>query len=649
MVLLLLIFWNFWTLATRQPGQEQVAALPYSVFIAQARSGNVASVSIRGVEIEGAFKEPLPWPPAHPVPSPTPSGGIVPPGEKPAPASAAPPEPREKPRDYRYFRTVFPEPIGDPGLLPLLESQGVQVRAQSAATPWFVTLLLDGLPLFLLIGYFWWMGRQALNQRSSLFGFGRQKGRLYAAGQPPQVTFADVAGADSAKQQLQEEVDFLRHPKKYHEIGARIPRGVLLVGPPGTGKTLLARAVAGEAGVAFFSISGSEFVEMFVGVGASRVRDLFEQAKQAAPAIVFIDELDAVGRKRGAGIGTVNDEREQTLNQLLVEMDGFEERQEAIVLAATNRPDVLDSALLRPGRFDRQIVVPLPDVRGREGILKIHARRLHLAADVDLPEIARTTIGLSGAQLANLCNEAALIAARHNHGAVAMADFRAALDKIVLGDIRSLVLDPKARRTIAYHESGHALVAWLTPQADPVYKVTIVPHGQALGITEQRPEEERYNYPKSYLLARLDVMLGGRTAEEIVLGDITTGAENDLVAATRLARHMMVSWGMGDLGPVAYQPSGEERFLGYELGKSPEYSETTAARIDQGVQALLGERHAAVQALLSGARAALDRLAAALLDHEAVEFDELAELLGPRPGEAGAASPPMGEIEPIRH
>jgi cell division protease FtsH len=383
--------------------------------------------------------------------------------------------------------------------------------------PWFMIALANGLPLLLLVLLMVWMGRQAARSQASIFGFGRSQARRYQ-GSRSEVTFDDIAGADEAKTELQEVVDFLRNPHKYHSLGARIPRGVLLVGPPGTGKTLLARAAAGEAGVPFFSLSASEFVEMFVGVGASRVRDLFAQAKAAAPAIVFIDELDAVGRRRGAGLGTVNDEREQTLNQLLGELDGFDERHEAIVLAATNRPDVLDPALLRPGRFDRQGVVALPDRQGRAGILRIHTRRLRLASDVNLALLAGMTPGLSGADLANLCNEAALITARANRAQVARADFEEALDKLLLGRARSVVLDAAERRVVAYHEAGHTLVAWCMPAADPVHKVTIIPRRRALGSTEQLPREDRYNFNRTYLLARLAVLLGGRTAESLSWG-----------------------------------------------------------------------------------------------------------------------------------
>ncbi len=484
--------------------------------------------------------------------------------------------------------------------------------------------------MLLLIGFFWWMSARATGAaQSGMFGIGRMKARRYSSDRP-EITFNDVAGAGEAKMELQEEVDFLKQPKKYHDLGARIPKGVLLVGPPGTGKTLLARAVAGEAGVPFFSLNASEFVEMFVGVGASRVRDLFRQAKETAPAIVFIDELDAVGRRRGAGVGTVNDEREQTLNQLLGELDGFDERFEVIILAATNRPDVLDPALLRPGRFDRQVVVGLPDRQGREGILRIHTRKLRLDAKVDFQILASGTIGMSGADLANLCNEAALTAARHNHEMVSMADFEEAQDQIRLGAAQPQLMDPAERRLIAYHESGHAVVAWLTPAADPVHKVTIVPHGQALGLTEQLPGRERHNLSLSYLRARLEVMLGGRTAEEIVFDEVTTGAENDLIEATRLARRMVTRWGMGKLGLVAFKADEQQPFLGYEISQGRDYSEATAARIDQEVLGLIEQAHKDVRSCLTGNREKLDRLVDALLREETVGSDELNRILGPR-------------------
>jgi cell division protease FtsH len=531
---------------------------------------------------------------------------------------------------YTEFQTTIPSAIGDQTLMSVLEAHKVIVDLSHPSSPWLLEFLSTWFPMLLLVGFFWWMGMKASQNQSGLFGLGRSKARRYNEDQP-EVTFNDVAGADEAKSDLQEEVDFLRHPAKYHSVGARIPRGVLLVGPPGTGKTLLARAVAGEAGVPFFSLSASEFVEMFVGVGASRVRDLFNQAKTEAPAIVFIDELDAVGRRRGAGIGRGNDEREQTLNQLLVEMDGFDARHEVIVLAATNRPDVLDPALLRPGRFDRQVVVGLPDRKGREGIMRIHTRNLRLSPEVDLPTLARSTTGFSGADLANLCNEAALIAARHDRREVMMMDFEEAQDKVLLGGARPSLANPHERRIVAYHESGHALVAWLTPAADPVQKITIVPHGRALGVTEQLPTDDKYNYSVTYLMARLAVMLGGRTAEEIAIGDITTGAENDLVEATALARRMVTRWGMGTLGLVAFKSEDHQPFLGYDLSQGREYSEATAAKIDQEVQRLLEERHKAVHQLLTREREKLDYLVETLLHEETIGQNLLTEILGPRP------------------
>jgi cell division protease FtsH len=625
LIFVLLMLWNLWSF---MPKQSPQAALPYSAFVAQVAAGNVSETRIVGEAISGTFVHPVVWPEAKKAPETGPQAASKGGNQKPAAGE-------QKPTAYSKFRTTFPGIVGDTSLMPLLEAHRVTVDVASPSAPWFTILLTDGLPILLLVGLLVWMGRQAARSQAGMFGFARNRARRYAEDRP-KVTFGDVAGADEAKSDLSEVVDFLSHPGKYLDIGARIPRGVLLVGPPGTGKTLLARATAGEAGVPFFSISGSEFVEMFVGVGASRVRDLFTQAKAAQPCIVFIDELDAVGRRRGAGLGATNDEREQTLNQLLVEMDGFDERQQVIILAATNRPDVLDPALLRPGRFDRQVVVPLPDWKGREGILRIHTRHLRLAGDVDLERLARTATGLSGADLANLCNEAALGAARHNRTEVTMQDFDEAWDKIVLGAERTTVLTPRDRRVVAYHEGGHALVAWLTPPADSVRKVTIVPRGQALGFTEQLPAEERYNMSRTDLLARLDVMLGGRESEALVIGDITTGAENDLVQATRLARRMITRWGMGSLGPVAFTSEDEQPFLGYQLSQGRDYSEATASRIDQEVERVLAERQHVVHQLLTEARTQLDMLAEALLKEETIGNEELVRILGPRPGSGSA-------------
>jgi cell division protease FtsH len=606
------------------PGTSPPVNIPYSTFIDQVHTGNVQSVQINGSAITGVLKTPIVWPTATPG---TAQGGT------PAPPAATP-------QTYTDFRTNFPTNVGDTGLLPLLEQQNVVVDVSAPSTPW-LTILLYALPTLAIVGVVVWLGRRATRDSSGAFNFGRTQARRYEGGQR-RVTFADVAGADEAKADLEEIVDFLRDPAKYHQIGAQIPRGVLLVGPPGTGKTLMARAVAGEARVPFFSLSASEFVEMFVGVGASRVRDLFGKAKESAPAIVFIDELDAVGRRRGAGLGNTNDEREQTLNQLLVEMDGFDDRHEVIVIAATNRPDVLDPAILRPGRFDRQVTIGLPDLKGREGILEIHTRHLQLGSDVDLGIVARTTTGFSGADLANLCNEAALSAARQNRRVVAMADFEEAVDKVILGGVRSLLLNEKDRRIVAYHEAGHALVAWRQPEADPVRKVTIIPRGQALGVTEQLPEEDRYNQSRGYLRARLAVMLGGRTAEELVMDDITTGAESDLVQATRLARQMVTRWAMGGLGMMAFESDEQQPFLGYELSQGREYSEETATRIDEQVEQLLNERHEVAHQILSEQREALDALVQRLLSEETVDQEELERILGPRP--EGAQVRTVGQV-----
>jgi cell division protease FtsH len=618
LIMLGLIVWNlmsFW------PQAHPEVNLPYSAFLEQVRQNNVAKVRISGERITGSFKKPIPWPPTSSPAAPAPAA------EK-APAKPQMPV-QQPPADYGAFLVNFPKDIGDPGLLPLLESHAVEIDVKPPSTPWFAFLLTDGLPILLLVGLFVWIGRQAGRSQAGIFKFARSKAKLYEMDRP-KVMFADVAGADEAKADLQEEVDFLRNPQKYHRLGARIPRGVLLVGHPGTGKTLMARAVAGEAGVPFFSISASEFVEMFVGVGASRVRDLFLKAKEAAPAIVFIDELDAVGRRRGAGLGQTNDEREQTLNQLLVEMDGFDERNEVIIIAATNRHDVLDPALLRPGRFDRQVVVGLPDRDAREGILKIHTRPLKLSRDVDLKLLARGTPGLSGADLANLCNEAALNAARNNRLEVKMLDFETALDKVQLGEARPHLQNDRDRRIVAYHESGHAIVAWFSPEADPVHKVTIIPHGRALGVTEQLPLDDQLNFSRSYLQARLAIMLGGRTAEETVLHEITTGAENDLLEATRLARRMVASWGMGELGLAAFRSEEEQPFLGYELARGRDFSESTAALIDENVQRLLQESHDAALKIITEKRDKLDQVVEMMLEKETLDRNDLAEILGPQ-------------------
>ena len=571
--------------------------LAYSTFVAQVRAGNVTRVEIMGEQITGQFAKPY---------RATSTGQAA-------------------SQSYTAFTTTYPQVMGDQTLLPLLDHHHIQIDVLSTQN--WLTALLGLVPWIVLAALMVWSVRRMSQAGLSATNFGRATPARYTS-EAPKITFNDVAGAEEAKAELQEEVDFLRRPEKYHAIGARIPKGILLVGPPGTGKTLLARAVAGEANVPYFSLSASEFVEMFVGVGASRVRDLFKQAKQAAPAIVFIDELDAVGRRRGAGIGTVNDEREQTLNQLLGELDGFDPRDNIIVLAATNRPDVLDPALLRPGRFDRQVTIPLPDRHGRLGILLIHVKKLRLAPGVDLEKLAGLTIGMNGADLENLANEAALGAVRHNRDAVAMEDFEEALDRVRLGAATAQAADPEDLRVVAYHEAGHTVAAWLTPGADPVAKVTIVAHGMALGMTEQLPAQERKNMSASYLRARLIVMLAGRSSEELAFGEATTGAEEDLVGATKLARQMVTTWGMGSIGLLSSQSREEQPFLGYELATNHDYSEATAARIDTDVNRILEEAHSEARRLLAAARPQLDQLAQALLKDETVTADGLTRILG---------------------
>ena len=516
-------------------------------------------------------------------------------------------------------------------LVDSLNASGATVTGKDENGSALGTILIQLLPLLLIIGIFVFMGRQMSRGQQNVFGFGRSRARTHDP-ERPQVTFADVAGEDEAKKELTEVVDFLRNPAKYHQLGARLPRGVLLVGPPGTGKTLTARAVAGEAGVPFYSISASEFVEMFVGVGASRVRDLFERAKASSPAIIFIDEMDAVGRQRFAGLGGSNDEREQTLNQLLVEMDGFETSQEVIVMAATNRPDVLDPALLRPGRFDRQVTIGLPDRRGREAILAIHTRGIPIAKEVDLPGIARATTGFSGADLSNLVNEGALMAARRNRKEILNEDIDEALDKILLGTTRNGLTNLMEREVVAYHEGGHALVAHLTPGADPLRKVTIVPRGRALGVAIQTPEDDRYNVSRTYLLGRLAVALGGRAAEIVKYDEVTTGAENDLKQATGLARRMVGLWGMSDaVGPV-YLGTGEEHvFLGREIVQDKAYSDATAQRLDGAIRQIVEDSLEEALRVVRGNTDKLEALVSVLLDKETLDAVQVTEILGPRP------------------
>ncbi len=530
------------------------------------------------------------------------------------------------------FQTYAPE---DPKLVDTLISKGVEVKAEPPEeSPWYMTLFLSWAPMLLLIGVWIFFMRQMQGGSGGkgAMSFGRSRAKLINE-EHAKVTFADVAGVDEAKEELSEVVDFLREPRKFTRLGGRIPKGVLLVGPPGTGKTLLARAVAGEAGVPFFSISGSDFVEMFVGVGAARVRDLFVQGKKSAPCLIFIDEIDAVGRQRGAGLGGGHDEREQTLNQLLVEMDGFESNEGVILVAATNRPDVLDPALLRPGRFDRQVVVPTPDLRGRERILKVHSRKTPLAPEVELATIARGTPGFSGADLENLVNEAALHAAKVGKDRVEMADFEEAKDKVLMGkERRSVILSDEEKKTTAWHEAGHALIAKLLPGTDPVHKVSIIPRGRALGVTMQLPVDDRHNYSKQYLEHTMAVLMGGRVAEEIALDQRTTGASNDIERATKMAHNMVCMWGMSEkLGPLSFGDNQEQVFLGKELIHNKNYGEETAKTIDSEVRRFVEEAHERAKALLKDNFEALGWIADALLDRETISGADIDLLMEGKP------------------
>lgn len=562
--------------------QIQEARVPYSEFLTRVEGGEVEAVTIQGQEIRGYH------------------GGTA-------------------------FMTYAPD---DPNLVETLKAKGVVIEAAPPEeASWMMSALLSWFPILLLIGVWIFFMRQMQGGGGGGRGamnFGRSKARLINE-ELAKVTFEDVAGVDEAKEELSEVVDFLREPRKFTRLGGRIPKGVLLVGSPGTGKTLLARAVAGEAGVPFFSISGSDFVEMFVGVGASRVRDLFAQGKKNAPCLIFIDEIDAVGRQRGAGLGGGHDEREQTLNQLLVEMDGFESNEGVILVAATNRPDVLDPALLRPGRFDRQVVVPTPDIRGRERILKVHTRKVPLSDDVDLKAIARGTPGFSGADLENLVNEAALYAAKMGQDKVFGQDFEEAKDKVLMGkERRSMILSDEEKHTTAYHEAGHALVAKKLPGSDPVHKVSIIPRGRALGVTMQLPTDDRHNYSKKYLENQLAMLLGGRVAEEIVLNQMTTGASNDIERATKIAHNMVCQWGMSDkLGPLAFGDSQEQVFLGKELVHNRNYGEDTARTIDEEVRRIIDEAHKLAKEILSEHRDVLEKIADALLERETITGSDI--------------------------
>ncbi len=584
-------------------GQAPEKEVIFSEFMAKVERGEISEVTIKGSDIRG------------------------------------------KTTDGSAFRTYSAQ---DPEVIPSLRKKGVRIAVKPAdSNPWYVNALLSWLPMLLFIGVWIFFMRQMQGGGAKALSFGKSRARLLSEKQN-KVTFADVAGVDEAKEELQEIIDFLKNPQKFQKLGGRIPKGVLLMGPPGTGKTLLARAIAGEANVPFFTISGSDFVEMFVGVGASRVRDLFEQGKKHAPCIIFMDEIDAVGRHRGAGLGGGHDEREQTLNQLLVEMDGFESNEGVILIAATNRPDVLDPALLRPGRFDRQVIVPRPDVKGREGILRVHSQKVALADGVDIQVLARGTPGFSGADLANLVNEAALWAARQNKKKVEMEDFENAKDKVLLGvERKSMIISEEEKRATAYHEAGHALVAKLLPGTDPIHKVTIIPRGRALGVTQQLPIDEKHNYPREYLLNEIAIMMGGRVAEELVLESITTGAGNDIERATELARKMVCEWGMSEkLGPLTFGQKEEMIFLGREITRHQDYSDQTAIEIDQEVRRLVMENYDRARNIINSRLQTLHNIASALLEREVLDGAEIEEILKGAP--ESATVPSQGEGQVIR-
>ncbi len=616
-VLVVLLGITLFNLMRRQSSPTQ--EFTYTEFVKQLDAGNVANIEVvEGKELHGDFRTPV----------------------------------MQEGRQARGFTVLLPISNSEM-ILKRIEDTGVPISARAAKNG-LTTFLLAALPWIVMFGLWFFLMRQLQAGGSRAFSFGKSKAKLLS-GDTPKVTFADVAGADEAKVELQEIIEFLKDPQRFTRLGGRLPKGALLVGPPGTGKTLLAKAVAGEAGRPFFSMSGSDFVEMFVGVGASRVRDLFEQGKAHAPCIIFIDEIDAVGRHRGAGLGGGHDEREQTLNQLLVEMDGFESNEGVILLAATNRPDVLDPALLRPGRFDRQIVVDAPDVRGREGILRVHTRKIPLGSDVRLDVLAKGTPGLAGADLANLVNEAAVLAARRNKSLVDMVDFEDAKDKVMLGvERRSLVLTEDERKLTAFHEAGHAVVALMTPGSDPIHKVTIVPRGRALGLTASLPEVDRHNYTKEWLIGSLAMFFGGRVAEEIVFGPekVTTGAGNDIERATSLARRMVTQFGMSDrIGAMSVGDPEQEIFLGREFATRRETSERTAEMVDDEVKRLIDEAYDTARRLVVEHRELLDRIANALLERETIDREDLDLLiqkreLPPRPAPADLPAEPAPARRP---
>ncbi len=593
-VLILITVLVFEFYASARPKEAEIS---YSKFFREIQAANISSIVISGKEVRGELRT---------------QSSI---------------EVRGRKVTFKAFKVWLPTEDSELAEKIWKKNPDAEITSEPEGMNW-VGMLIAWLPIVLIVAFWLFIIRQMQAGGSAALKFGRSKAKVILEDRP-KVTFRDVAGADEAKQELQEIIEFLKDPKKFQRLGGKIPKGALLVGPPGTGKTLLAKAVAGEAGVPFFSMSGSDFVEMFVGVGASRVRDLFDQGKKNAPCIVFIDELDAVGRQRGAGLGGGHDEREQTLNQLLVEMDGFDSNEGVILLAATNRPDVLDPALLRPGRFDRQIVVDRPDVRGREGILKVHTRGVPLGEDVDVKVIARATPGLSGADLANLVNEAALLAARKNRKNVAMEDFEEAKDRVMMGvERRSLIISDEEKKTTSYHEAGHALIAWLQPGSDPIHKVTIIPRGRALGLTHLLPIDERYTRTKGYLMMMLTTLMGGRAAEELVFSQITNGAANDIETVTEIARKMVCEWGMSEkLGPITFGKREELIFLGREIAQQKDYSEQTAISIDQEIKAIVAEAHENAKQLIQDNVQKLHDLAAALLERELLDGDEIDKVL----------------------
>jgi cell division protease FtsH len=576
--------------------------LSYTQFKKKVNQGKVSEIIIKGDKISGSFEEPEKRSRGH-------QGSD------------------EKVVEYGYFETVIPS-LEDPELMGLLEKNKVTINAKSDEKSWAWTLVVSFLPWLLLIGFFLYVSKKFQERAGGgLFGFGKSKAKLYTKS-TVNVTFQDVAGLSNTKKELQEVVDFLKEPSRYRALGGQLPRGILLVGPPGTGKTLMARATAGEANVPFFSISGSEFIEMFVGVGASRVRDMFRNAKKEAPSIIFIDELDSIGRVRGTGLGGGHDEREQTLNQILSEMDGFSPHESVMVIAATNRPDVLDPALIRPGRFDRQITLELPQKKARKEILELHTRDVPLADDVDLGVVADGTVGFSGADLKNLVNEAALLAARREKKRVEAEDFDQGRDKIILGIEREEMIKDEEKRAIAYHEAGHAMMAKLLPGADPLKKVSIIPRGRSLGATEQVPEEDRHNLNRQYLLDRLAILLGGRAAEKVCLNDVTSGGGDDLKKATELARRMVCQWGMSEkLGPVTFRRGEPHPFLGREIAEQRDFSEATARIIDEEVRRITLDMEKRAEDVLRSNRDKLDALVHELLEHETLSDEDIDKLL----------------------